>query len=88
MQTTTTVSLPTYLAQEVNRQIKKGKFTSRSQFIRSAIQTYLRLQDGQLSWEILATPFRAYAKQKKLTEADILKIVEKGRRAETLKNSK
>lgn len=88
MQTLTTFSLPQNLAQEVNKQLKKGKFASPSAFVRSAVQTYLRLQTGKLSWDMLATPFRMYAKQKKLTEADILKIVAKGRRVKTSKNNK
>lgn len=88
MQTITTFSLPQNLAQEVNEQLKKGKFSSPSAFIRSAVQTYLQLQTGKLSWEILATPFRIYAKQKKMTETDILRIVAKGRRVKTSKNNK
>ncbi len=79
MQSITTISLPKNLAQEVEKQIEEGKFTSRSEFIRSAVKAYILLQKGQLSWEILATPFRAYARKKKLTEKDLLKAVEKGR---------
>ena len=85
---TTVISLPENLEQQVEKQLKEGKFTSRSEFISSAVRTYLRLREGQLSWEILATPFRTYAKQEKLTEADILKIVKKGRRVKASKNSK
>ena len=44
--------------------------------------------EGEVSWEILAAPFRVYAKQKKLTEQDILRIVEKGRHVKSSKNSK
>lgn len=87
MQTTTTISLPKNLAQDMEKQIEEGKFASRSEFIRSAIRTYLLLQEGQLSWEVLAAPFRAYAKQKRLTEKDILSLVEKGRRDKTPKSS-
>lgn len=79
MQVTTTISLPKNLAAEVEKQINKGKFTSRSEFIRSAVRTYLLFQKGELSWEILAAPFRSFAKQRKLTEEDILEAVEKGR---------
>lgn len=88
MQTTTTISFPKNLVQEVEKQIAQGRFTSRSEFIRSAVKTYLLFQKGELSWEILAGPFRAYAKQKKLTEEDILRIVEKGRHVKTSQNSK
>ena len=87
MQVTTTISLPKNLAQEVEKQIEEGKFTSRSEFIRSAVRTYLLFQKGQLSWEVLATPFRAYARQKKLTEANILMVVKKGRRGNASKSS-
>lgn len=87
MQVTTTISLPKNLAQEMEKQIEGGKFTSRSEFIRSAVRTYLTFQKGELSWEILVAPFRAYAKQKGLKEKDILDVVEKGRRDKTPKNS-
>lgn len=87
MQTITTISLPKNLAQEMEKQIEGGKFTSRSEFIRSAIRTYLTFQKGELSWEVLAAPFRAYAKQKGLKEKDILDEVEEGRRDKTSKNS-
>ena len=79
MQVTTTISFPKILAKEMEKQIEKGKFTSRSEFIRSAVRTYLLFQKGELSWEILAAPFRSFAKQRKLTEEDILEAVEKGR---------
>lgn len=88
MQVTTTISLPKNLAQEMEKQIEGGKFTSRSEFIRSAIRTYLLLQEGQLSWELLAAPFREYAKQKGLRDADILRAVEKGRRVKASKSGK
>ena len=87
MQVTTTISLPRSLAQEMEKQIEGGKFTSRSEFIRSAVRTYLLFQKGQVSWEVLAAPFRAYAKQRKLTEKDILEVVEEGRSDKTSKNS-
>lgn len=80
MQVTTTISLPKNLAEEMEKQISKGSFTSRSEFIRSAVRTYLLFQRGELSWEILAAPFRSFAKKNKLTEEDILEAVEKGRR--------
>lgn len=32
------------------------------------------------SWEALAVPFRAYARQKGLTEKDVLSVAEEGRR--------
>ncbi len=79
MQSITTISLTKSLAQEVEKQIDEGKFSSRSEFIRSAVRAYLLLQKGQLSWEVLAAPFRAYARKKGLTEKDLLKTVEKGR---------
>lgn len=79
MQVTTTISLPKNLAREMEKQINEGKFTSRSEFIRSAVRTYLLFQEGKLSWEILATPFRSFAKKSKLSEKDILEAVEKGR---------
>lgn len=89
MQVTTTISLPKNLVQEMEKQIDKGKFTSRSEFIRSAVRTYLLFQKGELSWEILAAPFRSFAKKKKLTEEDILMAVEKGRKRDKhSKNSK
>ena len=62
MQVTTTISLPKNLAGEVEKQIDEGKFTSRSEFIRSAIRTYLLFQKNEFSWEMLAAPFRSYAK--------------------------
>lgn len=83
----TTISLPRNLAQEVEIQVKKGDFKSPSDFVNSAVKTFLSLQQGQATWETLAAPFRFYAKQKKLTEKDILQIVAKGRRAKTSKNS-
>ncbi|HBQ50802.1 TPA: hypothetical protein DD690_02375 [Candidatus Daviesbacteria bacterium] len=79
MQVTTTISFPKNLALEMEKQINEGKFTSRSEFIRSAVRTYLLFQKGELSWEILATPFRTFAKQTKMTEEDILEVVERGR---------
>lgn len=79
MQVTTTISFPKNLAQEMEKQINEGKYTSRSEFIRSAIRTYLLFQKGELSWEVLATPFRSFAKKNKLSERDILEAVEKGR---------
>lgn len=79
MQVTTTISLPKNLAKEMEDQINEGKFTSRSEFIRSAVRTYLLFQKGQLSWEILAAPFRSFAKKSKLTEEDILEAVGRGR---------
>ena len=79
MQVTTTISLPKGLAKEMEAQIEEGKYTSRSEFIRSAMRTYLLFQKGELSWEILAAPFRAFAKKNKLTQEDILEAVEKGR---------
>lgn len=88
MQITTTVSFPKDLAEEVERQITKGRYASRSDFIRSAVRTYLRFQDEQFSWDVLAAPFRAYAKKKNLTERGILKTVEKGRHVKTFKDSK
>lgn len=89
MQTTTTISLPRNLVQEVEKQVDKGKFSSRSEFIRSAVRAYLLLQKGELSWEILSTPFRAYARKNNLTEKDIVSAVEKGRsRVATSKSNK
>lgn len=79
MQITTTISLPKNLAEEVEKYIEEGKFTSRSEFFRAAARTYLLFQKGELSWEILAAPFRGYAKQNNLTEDKILKVVEEGR---------
>lgn len=79
MQITTTISLPKNLAREMEKQINEGKFTSRSEFIRSAVRTYLLFQEGKLSWEILAAPFRSFAKKSKLNEKDILETVERGR---------
>lgn len=87
MQTTTTISLPENLSKEMDRKIKEGQFSSRSEFIRSAVRTYLTFQKGELSWEVLAAPFRAYAKQKGLKEKDILDVIEEGRRDKTSKNS-
>lgn len=79
MQVTTTISLPKNLANEVEKEIKEGKFTSRSEFFRSAIRIFLNLQKGDISWEILAAPFRSFAKTEGITEEDILKIMEKSR---------
>lgn len=86
MQYTTTISLPKNLAKEMEKQLAEGRFSSRSEFIRSAVRTYLLLEKGKLSWEILAAPFRSYAKEKGLTEGDILETVERGRSG--TKNSK
>ncbi len=41
-----------------------------------------------INWETLASPFREYAKQKDLTEKDILKAVEEGRSEQASKSSK
>ena len=85
MQITTTISIPKNMAQEMDKQVDAGKFTSRSEFIRSAVRSYFLFQKGELSWEVLATPFRFFAKQKNLTENEILKAVERGRKSD--KNS-
>ncbi len=79
MQVTTTISLPKKLAKEMDKQVGKGKFASKSEFVRSAVRTYLLFQEGKLSWEILASPFRTFAKKTKLSEIDILETVERGR---------
>jgi len=79
MQVTTTISLPKKLAAEIEKQIDDGKFTSKSEFVRSAVRTYLLFQEGKLSWEILAAPFRSFAQKNKLRDRDILKAVERGR---------
>lgn len=84
---TATVTLPKNLVREVEEQVERGKFPSRSAFIRFAVETYLRFQKGQLSWEVLAAPFRALAKAKGLTEGDVLKAVEKGRRGKASKSN-
>ena len=88
MQVTTANSLPKSLSAEVDKQIKKGKFTSRSEFVRSAMRTFLLFQKGEISWEALAAPFRTFAKQKGLKESDILTAVEKGRHGKASKSSK
>lgn len=80
MQVTTTISLPKNLAQEMEKQIDEGKYTSRSEFIRSAVRTYFLFQKGELSWEILAAPFRSFAKKSNLTQRAILEAVERGRK--------
>lgn len=87
MQTTTTISLPESLSKEMDKKIKEGQFSSRSEFIRSAVRSYLAFQKGEFSWEVLAAPFRAYAKQVKLSRQDILDAVEAGRHGKTSKNS-
>lgn len=79
MQVTTTISFPKNLAFEMEKQIEEGNFTSRSEFIRAAVRTYLLFQHGELSWEILAAPFRSFAKKSNLTEKGILESVERGR---------
>lgn len=79
MQITTTISLPKKLAEEMEKQIDEGKFSSKSEFIRSAVRTYLLFQEGKLSWEVLAAPFRTFVKKNKLSEDKILKAVERGR---------
>ena len=88
MQVTTTISLPNKLAIEMEKQIDEGRFASRSEFIRSAVRTYLLFQKGELSWEILAAPFRSYAKEKNLTEKDVLEAVERGRSGSNTKSGK
>lgn len=87
MQTTTTISLPESLSKEMDREIKTGQFSSRSEFIRSAVRAYLTFQKGEISWEALAAPFRAYAKQTRLSKQDVLSAVEEGRHGKTSKNS-
>lgn len=79
MQVTTTISLPKNLSEEVEKEIKTGRFSSRSEFFRSAVRTFLNLQEGKMSWEILATPFRNYAKESGMKKEDILRVVEEGR---------
>ena len=86
MQFTTTISLPKNLSAEIEKQVAEGKYSSRSEFLRSAVRTYLLFEKGKLSWEILAAPFRSYAKEKGLMERDILEAVERGRSG--TKNSK
>ena len=83
----TTISLPKSLEQEVENQVKKGPFRTPSDFVNSAVKTFISLQRGEATWETFAAPFRAYAKQKKLTERNILQVVAKGRSAKTSKNS-
>lgn len=83
----TTISLPKDLAQEVEMQVKKGTFRTPSEFVASAVKTFVSLQKGEATWETLASPFRVYAKRKKLTEKDILKTVMNGRHANSSKNS-
>jgi len=83
---TTTISLPEQLAKEVEEQIKGGRFASRSEFFRAAVKTYLSIQSGQVSWEVLAAPFRSYASKKGLKEKDILEAVEKGRHGKKSSN--
>jgi Arc/MetJ-type ribon-helix-helix transcriptional regulator len=83
----TTISLPKNLAQEVENQVKNGPFRTPSDFVSSAVKTFISLQRGDIKWETFAVPFRAYAKQKKLTERDILQAVTKGRSAKSSKNS-
>lgn len=87
MQTTTTISLPESLSKEMDKEIKMGQFSSRSEFIRSAVRTYLTFQKGEFSWEVLASPFRAYAKQAGLSKQDVLNAVEEDRHGKTSKNS-
>ncbi len=41
-----------------------------------------------INWEVLASPFREYAKQKDLTEKGILKAVKEGRSEQASKSSK
>ena len=83
----TTISLPENVAKEVEEQVKKGRFRTQSAFVTPAVKTLLSLQKGDVTWETLASPFRAYAKKKKLTEKDIFQSVMNGRRAKTSKNS-
>ena len=87
MQVTTTISLPKNLAKEMEKQIDEGKYTSRSEFIRSAVRTYLLFQKGELSWEILAAPFRSFAKKSNLKEKEILDAVGRGRSGKRSKSS-
>ncbi len=82
----TVVSLPEKLEKQVEEQIRLGKFTSKADFISFAVRTYLSLQKGEITWETLAVPFRAYAKKNRLTEKDILEAVERDRNGKTSKN--
>jgi len=83
----TIISLPEKLEKQVEQQVKKGNFSSKAEFIKSAVETYLLFQKGETTWENLAAPFRTYAKKNKLTEKDILKAVERGQGEKTSKNS-
>lgn len=79
----TTISLPKSIAQEVDKQVKKGLFKTPAALVTSAVKNFLSVQKEDVTWEMLAAPFRAYAQKKNLTEKDILSAVEKGRRAKT-----
>lgn len=80
------ISLPKSLEKEVEKQVKEGKFASRSEFFRAAVKTYLNIQTGEVSWDILAAPYRTYARDKKLTPTNLLQVVEQGRYARRSKS--
>lgn len=80
------ISLPKSLEKEVEKQVKEGKFASRSEFFRAAVKTYLNIQTGEVSWDILAAPYRTYARDKKLTQAKVLRVIEEGRHAKSPKS--
>ena len=88
MQTQTfNIVLPKELVQKIDATAKK-EYKNRSEFIREAVRKYLLMQEGNFSWDILAEPFRAYAKERKLTEKDILTAVEEGRNGKKTKSNK
>ena len=62
----TTISLPRNLAQEVEKQVKKGTFRTPSEFINAAIKTLLSLQEGELTWETPRKSFSDLCKAKNL----------------------
>ncbi|OGK26533.1 hypothetical protein A2954_01030 [Candidatus Roizmanbacteria bacterium RIFCSPLOWO2_01_FULL_37_12] len=86
MQTQTfNIALPKELVKKIDATAKK-EYKNRSEFIREAVRKYLLMQEGNFSWDILAEPFRKYAVQKKLTQKDVLTVVNKVRNSG--KNSK
>lgn len=80
------ISLPKSLEKEVEKQVKEGKFASRSEFFRTAVKTYFNIQSGEISWDILAAPFKTYAREKKLTPARVLQVIEEDRHARSPKS--
>ena len=89
MQTQTfNIALPKELVKRIDATAKK-EYKNRSEFIREAVRIHLQKQERNISWDVLAEPFRTYAVKSKLTENGVLRAVKKGRKsAKNFKSNK